>query len=197
MNSNSTIFEILGWWNKYKINLYLQQKSDRWMYERIQHQQRLINHFSWLYIPSKTCKYDGKQWGKSFSNIINNQFPSFQSVVNFFYSRNLQDDKYLKIYEFSIKECTAGTSVNLIQNPLLSPILEVINQYVNFGSLKCPVQKGRRGLNDNATIPVSVLPLMGMKRKLKVTLKGMGLPASKKWGTLYNCSIYVLVWRIN
>lgn len=123
-----------------------------------------------------------------------NEMTGQKVKVGLYYTKNTQDNNYIKMYEFSLNQCDNKTA-NLIQNQFVGPIVASVMNITAVQATNCIIAKGRNDVIANTSIPISMLPLFGLKRKLKLTLLNTArLTTSNKYFVLYNCSIYAHTW---
>lgn len=124
---------------------------------------------------------------------FNRYFKFQQTTFRLFCTKSLTDTKYIKLYDFTYFHCNDANANRLMKNQYLKIGIDIMASY-NITNSKCPAPIGKN-YEKNVTIPVSSLPLMGMKRKVKVTSQMVGRKISnKKIVSILNCTLFANVW---
>lgn len=97
------------------------------------------------------------------------------------------------MYEFGLNQCQ-NSSANQIHYQLISPIVSRIMKFEKASKNNCVIPKGQNDVLD-ITIPGSVFPLIGIKRKLKLSLMNTaGMTSANKNYVIHNCTILGSSW---
>lgn len=117
-----------------------------------------------------------------------------QASIQLFYTKNFNDDKFVKLYDITMQHCKPDDTTMLMRNPLIGIIMSHLRAN-NITVGKCPTPKGETDILNNIVLPLKSFPAFNIRRKIKVAMRNTGkIPSSKRMINIYNCTFFGTIW---